>query len=357
MPTTQHLALAVLLLGTASGAAQEASPSGGKDGQPYTLHVYTNRMQVAALVLNQDRRNLEGVTADKFKVSIDDGPRFHPTRTRVEGDDPVSLAILLDEANTNPMLLKAVVAELPGFAESALHPADDLSLYAADCKLIRSASQASATREAMAKGLATAFAAPELHQPNGHHCGGKIKLRDDMALILARMRDAPGRRVLLVISPGIDSSSTISTEKLAVLAARQGAAVFSIRMTTADVSNLLLRNTLSAVRSGERGNLPMLPITATNGGLIFSIDPDWTRDTLERFAQLLRTRYIVEFPVPDKAGDGFHHIELEVPKAVQVLSTGNNWTSLSASVKSDPSTILGAPSPAVIGNNRPKSPK
>jgi hypothetical protein len=57
-----------------------------------------------------------------FRLSLDSGPRFRPTYVRREGDDPISLAILIDASKPDnellPSLIKAIAALPPDF----LHP-------------------------------------------------------------------------------------------------------------------------------------------------------------------------------------------------------------------------------------------
>src|ERR1700690_3084897 len=68
-------------------AAQDEAP---------TLHVYTNLVQVPTLVLNRNGRPPAPIAEDRFFVSVDGGPKFRVTHARLEGDDPISLAIVLD---------------------------------------------------------------------------------------------------------------------------------------------------------------------------------------------------------------------------------------------------------------------
>lgn len=349
-------ALLALLLIAAQALTQQPEPD-QPPPQPYTLHVYQHHMQVAALMLGQDAENLKGVTPDKVSISIDDGPRFHPIALRVEGDDPLHLAVLIDASDTDPALLKSFESELPRLAANALHPADHISLYAVDCSLIASLNQAPATPEIIAKGLAAALSFPTLHHANGHHCSSTVALWDAMATVLGRMEGTSGRRVLLVVSAGIDGASKATPEGLTKLAGTQSIAVFSIRSSTAAVSDLRLRGVLSAPLPGMASTAALSRTAASNGGLTFSIQPRELKSTLEHFARLLRTRYIVEFATPDNAQDGSHGLAIQVPKTSIVLSTGVSWLPIDASVKADPSTVPTAASSTVLGKKRPPQPK
>src|ERR1700677_21643 len=56
-----------------------------------TLHVYASTIQIPVLVLGTDRQPTAPVASGRFKVSLDDGPKFRATHVRLEGDDPISL--------------------------------------------------------------------------------------------------------------------------------------------------------------------------------------------------------------------------------------------------------------------------
>jgi hypothetical protein len=82
------------LLGAGCGWAQQTSPA--NDAPITTLHVYTNLAQVPTLVLTKRHKEMTPVPPAQFRLSLDSGPAVPPTHVRVEGDDPISMAILID---------------------------------------------------------------------------------------------------------------------------------------------------------------------------------------------------------------------------------------------------------------------
>ncbi|SEG55165.1 hypothetical protein SAMN05421819_3475 [Bryocella elongata] len=353
----RHFALAVLLLCAGHADAQQATPSGGTEGQPYTLHVYANRMQSATLILNGRSENIHGVTPDKVTVSLDSGPRFHPTAVRPEGDDPLQIAALLDAGDSDRLFLEAVVAALPNLAGSALRPTDKISLYAMDCTLISSLNQTAASADAMRIGLQKVLNAPTLHGPGGHHCGSSVHLWDRIGRVLCRMAETPGRRVPLVVSPGLDSGSSTALSKLSLYAAMLSVAIFNLRHDDITGSGIRQPVVVGPVTSLQNREDAMSILTSSSGGLIFSTLSWLAPSTLEEFVHLLRTRYIVEFPAPDRSKEGLHDLQIRVPKAYAVLPVGVSWNDLDSAVKNDPSTVQAPPSPAVLGTRRPLIPK
>ncbi len=79
--------LAAGLDGAALAAQDEAIP---------TLHVYANLIQIPVVVLSPFHMPLAPIAPSRFSISLDSGPQFRPTHVRTEGDDPISLSILLD---------------------------------------------------------------------------------------------------------------------------------------------------------------------------------------------------------------------------------------------------------------------
>ena len=89
-------------------ALNPATPTPQHDSTP-TLRVYTNLMQVPVLVLTHDYQRMKPIDPSGFRLSLDAGPRFHSSYVRREGDDPISLAILIDASNPDNELLPQLI--------------------------------------------------------------------------------------------------------------------------------------------------------------------------------------------------------------------------------------------------------
>lgn len=254
-----------LLSGLSRAQDAQAPPDPG-----YTLHVYANRMQVPTLILNGNDENLRNVAADKIDITLDGGPRFHPTGLRLEGNDPLHLAVLLDVAGTDQDLLSSVIGRLPKFAASSLQPSDHISLYAVGCTLVGSLNQASATTRNVTLGLDSLLHYPTLRGPDKHHCATRVQLWDAIGTILDRMRGTPGRRVLLVVSEGFDTGSTIGFNQVNLLAGMGSITIFNLRSNPATVGDLRLHGMPFSGAPDQPRNAQMYELTSTNGGMIFT---------------------------------------------------------------------------------------
>ena len=98
-----------------------------------TLHVYETLIQIPVLVLDPLGTPLEPIDPRRFAISIDSGPRFRPSYVRLEGNDPISLSILLDARGPEDDLLPKIDAAIAGLAPLSLQARDQVSVYALDC--------------------------------------------------------------------------------------------------------------------------------------------------------------------------------------------------------------------------------
>jgi hypothetical protein len=138
-------ALAVAGSGVVLAAQQE--PTAPEEPIP-TLHVYENLIQIPTLVLDSKRQPLKKpIAANRFSVSIDSGPWFPATHVHQEGDDPISLSILLDVSGDSSELMANMNTAIAALAPDGLHAKDHVSIYALDCSLVQSLNDVPAESE------------------------------------------------------------------------------------------------------------------------------------------------------------------------------------------------------------------
>jgi hypothetical protein len=350
-----HLLAAILLTVTPAAFTQEPPPP----NPGFTLHVYANRLQVATLVLDAHQNNMPNLSEGRMLISLDGGPRFHPSFLRPEGEDPISLAIVLDAGIYQYSLLNSVAAALPQFVATTLHAQDHLSLFAVDCSLVRTLDNAPVSLVDVRSALRNLLSSQSLHAARGRHCSSPPGVWASIAFAAHSLDGAPGRHVLLVVSPGDDDTGRISLPQVTDALVRFGASFFAMR------DGWDAMHPGSAPSSPGRGRLmldagsasipdPMAFLATKNGGLVLDTSAKQVGKTLDRLVRLLRTRYIVEFPAPDSGELGMHGIDITVPRSYKVLPASATWKPLDPSLSADPHRIAGAPSPAVLGKERPR---
>jgi hypothetical protein len=168
----------LLALGTLSVRAQQPTPDQPAEADtPYVLHVYANLIQIPTLVLSRSLKPVPPIPIDRFNISLDSGPPFHPTRMHIEGDEPLSLAVLLDASGGEDLILKNFAANLAALTPDELLPHDHITIYALDCQLLRSTDDKPATAETIEGGVTSLLKSPLLHDPSSKHtCHKNLQL-------------------------------------------------------------------------------------------------------------------------------------------------------------------------------------
>ena len=323
-------------------------------GTPYTLHVYQDLLQLPTLVLNRAQRSYSGLTSAQFTLRLDDGPPFHPRHTRLEGDDPLQIALIVDASRASTLALaeKLEASTLPHLA-TWLNPSDEFSVYALDCHLIRSASDLPYTAPRLQNALAAALGASDLHQRDpGTACGSDRKLWDSLAAVVSRLSQSPGRRIILIVSDGIDNTSRTSWNVLAHYAGRYNTTLMGLSLLPAtyavDVPPMHrpLHGQLTEGQSRlieDRFRL----LCGQTGGVVLPADNSTVIEQLKSTIDLLRGRYILEFPRPHDNHPGLHHIDASVPDPhAVVLSAAIAFPPRKSTLDTDPGTVPSDPAQA-----------
>jgi hypothetical protein len=326
--------------------AQSTPPAPPSDNQGYTLHVYVNLVQIPALVLSQSLSPLPPIPIDKFNVSLDSGPRFHPTHMRLEGDDPIDLAVLLDLSGDAFHLQPALSRSFLAFANQSLQSHDHVSIYAIDCLFVRTANAIPASdADRIAHDMDAAFSFPHLHgagEKPAPHCGSSVHLWNALATVAQSISNAPGRRIILVISNGRDHQSTVHWNDLRHYADSRSITFFGLYPASDIPGNVEFELSTED---------PFNQLCQLTGGLILFTSPSVLANNLNRTIDFVRGRYILEFPRPDTSKLGEHDIEVTITKMdAYIRAAGISYPPADPSIANDPTTLPSTPSPAVYGS-------
>ena len=311
----------------------------GQNGGTMTLHVYVNTIQVPVLVLGPKLDRVGPIATNRFSVSFDSGPWFPVTHARLEGDDPISLTILLDVSGHSAGLMGKVSDGIAGLVPNWLHPQDHVSIYSLDCKLTRSAelpAEASILKRAVDNALT-----PWRSRTSVKHagrCQQTIHLWDALVYATNQLRELPGRRVILVLTDGNDAGSRNSWNELRLFAQTSAVAVFAVQSTAASLG--VAPRHISPIYSRAMED-PLNSVCQLSGGMVFTTDERSLAKTLQQFTSILRQRYIVEFPRSHNGTAGFHGMEVRVSKAADyfIRPTGISVPIADPALARDPTTV------------------
>ncbi len=271
-----------------------------------TLQAYADLVQVPVLVLTEGQRSMPPVKPNRFAVSLDGGPWFRAVHVRQEGDDAISLGVLLDVNGDEAEVMPGMADAVAGLARDWLGKQDRVSVYAMGCTLVRSEYYVPADAATLRAGVDHALATWRAAKAEKHakRCARRANLLDSVAYVTGEMRSMAGPRVLLVVTDGIDGGSARTWKQVRAAAESAGVAVFAM-------SAHLGFGHIDSPRGLEAEDEFRLMCEAS-GGMVMPAGAADLEKAFERFAALVRERYIVEFPRPYNGTGGEHSMVVRI---------------------------------------------
>lgn len=343
---------------TGQATAGEGEPAKAAVAEEHTgvptLHVYANTIQIPTLVLHKDEERIEKpIAPGKFSISLDGGPWFRATHVRQEGDDPISLAILMDVDGSAAELMPRMDTALAALVPGSLTAKDHVSVYAMDCHLVRSLDDAPANGLQLKTAVNTALEAwrERKKDKRGSRCVPTVHLWDALTYMAGQLDRVPGRRVILVLTDGEDKGSKKTWNETKDVAQLAGVTIFAMIYAPVHAAD---KYALAPTREPK-----LSMVCELTGGLVFSSDWDTVQARLKGFVRMVRERYIVEFPRPAKSTAGQHDLVVRVEKADYFIRPGGTTTSLpDAAQMADPNTVPSDPTKTPeLGTRRILPPK
>ena len=322
-------------------AQDEAKAPQKEPDHPYTLHVYANLIQIPSLVLTPAQGSYRGLKSTDFTLRLDSGPAFHPFHARLEGNDPVSFAFLLDDgATSNTILLEKLDKAVAKLSPEVFRPQDRLEVFALDCNLVRSVDDV-ASLATLRTGIGKAMQDPALHgdAANGGKCHKHLPLWDAIGAVANQVHDKPGRRVMVAITDGIDDGSQNRWDRVRQYASDYSIAIFALQpaFQIVPMGTSGSRHTPGADKASA-GMLEML--CEGTGGLLLDANPANSASQLRRIMELLRNRYILEFPRASGSEAGLHRIDVSVADRNAIIHTSGIAVPVEdKSLLDDPNTV------------------
>jgi hypothetical protein len=311
------------LLSTCSMAAQTPENAG-----PLTLHAYTNLVQIPTLVVGKDFKPVARIDERRFFVSLDGGRKLRVTHARLEGDDPISLTILLDLTQSNPDIIVSADQAIASLAPLSLHENDEVSIYALDCQLIHPTDQGATDAATLKRQVDLVLQQSQSRDPRDtkRRCQNPLYLWDSLASIVQSLSKRPGRRVILAVTDGVDRGSRNSWNALRFFAQTRSVAIFGL-VQPAD-----LRNTQDEV--------PFNDVCQMSGGILLPTSAKDLGKELTWAVTLIRARYIVEFPRPvSTIGNYSLDITISTRHKAFIRPTGIEFPGDDPAILNDPTTV------------------
>ena len=348
-------------------AKAQTTPARATPDSTYTLHAYTDLLQVPTLVLTPLHGNYVGLTAENFSLSIGQGPAFHPASVRREGNDSVTLAILLDLTTDDSSMFTSFAKAMSKLPTGVLSARDYISVYAYDCELVRTTEDQPATPDQLRASMDKVLTEGREKARNGaaQPCWSEKRLYDVVARVAQDIGDLPGRRVILVVSDGADRHSVNNNwSTVERFAGSKSITIFGIR-PSAKHRDIGVYDPFSG--SGAHGWWTMTSadpfgmLCGSSGGVVLAVGKGTNQMSgqIQRLMTMLRNRYILEFPRPANGGPGLYSINVTIsdPKAI-IRPSGVAFPPRERDSKLPEGTLPQDESKMpVVGSNPPEQPK
>lgn len=284
------LVLAMLM---ALAAAQAKSPEGD-----YKLVVDVNLVSVLATVTTADGAWVSGLQQSDFQI-LENGRLQEIKVFGKESDLPLQLCLLFDSSVSIATELRTQQEAAIQFLSSILRPLDRVSVLQVSDEvdqLIRSSNRLERVSQAV----------------RSIKPGGGTSLYDAVYLAAEILSNAQGRRVIVVISDGTDTTSRLQLKDCLRKAQNSEAVVYA----------LVVQPIKSEPGRNLGGEHAMIYLAEKTGGRFFKVaSPDSVRVSFDRISEELRTQYYLGYyPQPPAVPDGgFRRIEVRTSQPFHIV--------------------------------------
>ncbi len=262
--------------------------------QEVSLRISVRLVSILATVRGADGELAPALTTDDFEVRDEGVPQ--PIRVfGREADLPLSIALLLDLSGSTAKDLKFEQESAIRFLHSILRPQDRASLFTFTHEVVQVAPFTSSTARLE---QAVRAARPQ----------GGTSLFDAIYLASEELRKQPGRRVMVVISDGGDTTSGISFHQALHAAQDADAVIYSVVIVP-------IRSQSGRDIGGEHA---LQLLSEGTGGRALTPDSAGQLDpAFASIGQELRTHYLLGFYVGsggalDAAAGAYRRLEVRV---------------------------------------------
>lgn len=255
----------------------------------------TERVTVAVVARNRDGRPIRGLVPKDFEL-FDDGQSREILDFRNEAG-PISLALLLDSSGSMHVGGKLERAgEVAHFMLASMSEGtDEAALFVFD-KSVRTAQPFTSEFERIKSSLASI------------HPWGVTSLYDAIAETAQQLAPRPGRRAIIVLTDGVDTSSRMTSQEVSGIASSIDMPVYVVAVQT------------TATDTGDLSNL-----ARWSGGMFYGISRTVDSSLIARqVISELRHQYLLAFEPSSAAG--WHRIEVRSRQRVTLQSRSGYWT-------------------------------
>jgi Ca-activated chloride channel family protein len=261
-------------------------------------------LQQLYVTVTRDGEQALDLEREAFSVTDDGDPQEIITFAR--GDIPFTAVLLIDASAS--MYGEKIEAAVEG-AASFVHGMNELDQAQV---MVFSDQLLSTTPITGAKAVLTAGL-------GGTEARGGTALQDHLFVSLMLLEQRQGRRVIILLSDGVDTHSVLSMHEVSDIARKSSAMVYWIRFSrTSDGSQESGRVSLSSAWKDrelyQEQQVTLTEVVHRSGGRIFNVtSPDQIRSVFLRVLNELREQYVLGYyPSNKRNDDRWHRVKVKV---------------------------------------------
>ena len=296
---------------------ESASPKASSDevDSSDVVHISSNLVPIPASVVDNRGFAVTGLRVDDFELLVDGQVKDISEMTRA--DTPVRLAMLFDNSGSIDFAREFEKQAALHFFRRVMRPSDEAAIYSVETESYRAQSLTNDVQ--ILEQTIASFGRP----------GGATSLFDAVVDAAAYLRPYQGRRVIVIVSDGVDTTSHVDFETTIKQALGDDCQIFIVQTGLYDGANV---RALAAERRMEQ-------LAFQTGGAAYV--PKTVSDLETAFKQIaadLAQQYVLSYYQAEEHRDGrFHVINLRVKsrKDVRVRARKGYYSPKSASMVSN----------------------
>ena len=296
---------------------ESAAPKASSDevDSSDVVHISSNLVPIPASVVDIRGFAVTGLRLDDFELMVDGQVKDISEMTRA--DTPVRLAMLFDNSGSIDFAREFEKQAALHFFRRVMRASDEAAIYSVETESYRAQSLTNDVR--ILEQTIASFGRP----------GGATSLFDAIVDASAYLRPYKGRRVIVIVSDGVDTTSRADFETTIKEVLGDDCQIFIVQTGLYDGANL---RALAAERRMEQ-------LAIQTGGAAYV--PKTVSDLETAFKQIaadLAQQYVLSYYQAEEHRDGrFHVINLRVKsrKDVRVRARKGYYSPKSASIVSD----------------------
>lgn len=302
------VAVWTLRVGANPAAAGQEAPANPHAVQ--TLKVTTEVVNVYSIVREKKGRLIPDLKQEDFEL-LEDGARQEIRYFSRETDTPLTMGILIDTSPSQVRVLGVEQTEAKRFLQQVMRSKKDLTFvmqFDLEVELIQDfTDNLSYLTRAIDDTVIRSGASGPLPSPLPTASVGGTHLHDAVYLASAEMmKGQVGRKVLILLSDGVDQGSTIERRRAIETAQKADVIIYSVVVSDPEFY----------WRHGAGfGGTPVLKDYAeeTGGRVIKADRPEKTAAAFQEIADELRTQYLLGYSSTNPSRDGsFRKIRVKV---------------------------------------------